>query len=196
MNMREVLSLRTNKLAQLTLSAMFLALALVLPFLTGQIPEIGSMLLPMHLPVLLCGFVCGWPWGLAVGLIAPLLRSLLFGMPPLMPHAIAMAFEMATYGAVAGLVFTWLKRGTLRTYIALVAAMLAGRAVWGLVSLLLYSLFLPNPFTAVMFVSGAFLNAWPGILVQLLLVPPIVAALARVRLFPGLHSANGSDTAA
>ena len=45
----------------LTLAAMFLALAFVLPFLTGQIPQIGSMLCPMHIPVLLCGFICGWP---------------------------------------------------------------------------------------------------------------------------------------
>ena len=52
-------------------AAAFLALALMLPFLTGQIPQIGSMLSPMHIPVLLCGFVCGWPWGLAVGVVAP-----------------------------------------------------------------------------------------------------------------------------
>ena len=75
---------------ELVLGALFLALALVLPFLTGQIPEIGSMLCPMHLPVLICGFVCGWPWGLAVGFIAPLLRSLTLGMPPLFPTAICM----------------------------------------------------------------------------------------------------------
>ena len=71
---------------KLTYSAVFLALALVLPFLTGQIPQIGSMLSPMHLPVMLCGFVCGGPWGLVVGFVAPLLRSLLFGMPPAVPH--------------------------------------------------------------------------------------------------------------
>ena len=47
-------------LKNLTLAAMFLAAGLVLPFVTGQIPQIGSMLLPMHLPVLLCGLVCGW----------------------------------------------------------------------------------------------------------------------------------------
>lgn len=176
--------MRNNKLAFLTLSAMFLALALALPFLTGQIPEIGSMLLPMHLPVLLCGILCGWPWGLAVGLIAPVLRSVLFGMPPLMPTAIAMAFEMGTYGVVAGVVFGRLKRGALRAYVAVAVAALAGRAVWGLVSLALYGLFMPIPFTAAMFVSGAFLRAWPGILVQFLLVPPVVAALNRVRLIP------------
>ena len=50
---------------KLTLSALFLALGLVLPLITGQIPQIGKMLLPMHIPVLLCGMVCGWPYGLA-----------------------------------------------------------------------------------------------------------------------------------
>ena len=39
---------------KLTYSALFLALAMVLPFLIGHIPEIGSMLCPMHLPALLC----------------------------------------------------------------------------------------------------------------------------------------------
>ena len=87
-----------------------LALALVLPFLTGQIPEIGSMLCPMHLPALLCGFMCGWPWGLAVGLISPLLRSVIFGMPPMFPTAVSMAFEMAAYGAVSGLLYRLLPK--------------------------------------------------------------------------------------
>ena len=73
------------QIRKLTYSALYLAIALVLPFLTGQIPEIGSMLCPMHIPALLCGFVCGWPWGLAVGFVSPLLRSLLFGMPTAPP---------------------------------------------------------------------------------------------------------------
>ena len=66
----------------LTLSGLFLALGLLLPFLTGQIPNIGKMMLPMHIPVLLAGFVCGWPYGLVVGLICPLLRSVTFGARP------------------------------------------------------------------------------------------------------------------
>ena len=58
------------RIKRLVLSALMLALAYVLPFFTGNIPQIGSMLLPMHLPVLLCGFLCGGPWGALVGLVA------------------------------------------------------------------------------------------------------------------------------
>ena len=57
---------------RLTYSAICLALCLVLPFLTGQIPQIGKMLCPMHIPVLLCGFICGWPYGLVCGLHMPM----------------------------------------------------------------------------------------------------------------------------
>jgi predicted membrane protein len=84
-----------NLIKSLTLSAMFLAMGLLLPFVTGQIPEIGSMLLPMHIPALLSGVFCGPIWGAAVGLIMPLLRSAIFGMPPIFPTATAMAFELA-----------------------------------------------------------------------------------------------------
>ena len=94
--------MKNSYIKKITLSAMFLAIGLVLPFLTGQIPEIGSMLLPMHIPVLLCGLICGWQYGGAVGLIVPLLRNLLFGMPP-MPGAVSMAFDLAAYGLIIGL---------------------------------------------------------------------------------------------
>ena len=94
--------MKKTQIFRLVLSALFLALGFVLPFLTGQIPQVGSMLLPMHLPALVCGFVCGWPWGLAVGFVMPIARSFLFGMPPLVPTALAMAFELAGYGAAAG----------------------------------------------------------------------------------------------
>ena len=88
---RDVLWMKKNQILRLALSALFLAIGFVLPFLTGQIQQVGNMLLPMHLPVLVCGFVCGWPWGLAVGFVLPLLRSLFFGMPPMVPTALAMA---------------------------------------------------------------------------------------------------------
>ena len=121
-----------NKTLKMVLSALFLALAFVLPFITGQIPEIGSMLCPMHIPVLLCGFFCGWKWGLAVGFVAPLFRSLTLGMPPIYPTAFCMAFELAAYGAVSGLMYKLLPRKKSSVYISLLSAMLLGRIVWGL----------------------------------------------------------------
>ena len=111
-----------NSVHRLTGAGLALALALVLPFLTGQIPEVGSMLCPMHLPVLLCGFVCGGPWGLAVGAIAPILRSLLFSRPPMF-SAIPMAFELAAYGAVAGFLYRKMPKTKGSIYATLIAAM-------------------------------------------------------------------------
>ena len=166
-----------QRIHRLVLSALLLALGLVLPFLTGQIPEVGSRLLPLHLPALLCGFVCGWPWGLAVGAVLPVLRSFLFGMPPLMPTALAMAFEMAAYGAAAGVLYR-----RCNVYVSLVGAMVIGRLVWGVASWLLYAAFMPNGFSLAMFWAGGFVNAWPGMVLQLIVVPLIVTALKKAKL--------------
>ena len=173
--------MKKKNVLKLTYAGVCLALCLVLPFLTGQIPQIGSKLLPMHIPVLLCGFLCGPVWGLAVGLIAPILRSLLFGMPPLFPTAAAMAFELAAYGLLAGLFYKLLPKKTPFLYVALILAMIGGRLVWGLAMTVLMSLS-GKSFTLAAFWAGAFANAWPGIILQLLLIPPLVAALKKAKL--------------
>ena len=167
---------RRDRLLRTTLAALCLALCYVLPFLTGQIPEIGGMLCPMHLPVLLCGFLSGWPWGLAVGACAPLLRSLTLGMPPLFPTAVAMAVELAVYGAATGLLHRYLPKKRPYVYLSLVLAMLAGRAAWGLTMLALLGI-TGGAFTFSAFLAGAFVNAIPGIAVQIVLVPLLVMTL-------------------
>lgn len=172
-----------TKTRKMTISAMLFALGLVLPFLVGQIPQIGQMLCPMHIPVFLCGLICGWPWGAAVGFLLPLVRSFLFGMPVIFPNGIAMAFELATYGLVSG--FVYFRKGyfCLRScYIALIAAMIAGRVVWGLARCVLLGF--GGTFTWKMFVAGALLNAIPGIILHLLLVPGLMLALGRTGLVP------------
>lgn len=172
---------QSTKTTKLVWSAALLALGMVLPFLTGQIPEIGSKLSPLHFPVLICGFVCGWQYGLAVGLILPVFRSMIFGMPPLMPTATAMAFEMAIYGAVTGLLYQKLPKKNSSIYIALVGAMLCGRVVWGLVSVPLYGL-AGKSFSWQAFVAGGFVNAVPAIILQIILVPVLVMALKRAKV--------------
>lgn len=171
-------------------SAMFLGIGIVLPFFTGQIPQIGSMLLPMHIPVFLCGLICGRQYGLAVGFILPLMRSLLFGMPPLYPTAISMAFELATYGFLSGLLFSKARWQCIRSlYRCLIIAMLGGRLVWGITQAFLLGLG-ENAFSLYAFLTGAFLNAIPGILLQLILIPAIMLALHKTHLMPFSRSKN------
>lgn len=168
-----------NRTFKMILSALFLALAYVMPFLTGQIPEIGSMLCPMHIPVLLCGFICGWPWGLAVGFTAPILRSLTLGMPPLFPSAVCMAFELAVYGAVSGIMHTLFPRKKQYIYCSLLLSMIAGRIVWGAAMFLCVAKINGGSFGFSAFLAGAVTNALPGILIQLLLIPVIVMVVEK-----------------
>lgn len=172
-------SKRKKYAANLCLSAMFLAIGLVLPFVTGQIPQIGSMLLPMHLPVLLCGLICGWQYGGAVGFILPFLRYAMFGMPPIFPAGVSMAFEMAAYGILVGLLYgrsRW--KCILSLYRSLILAMLGGRVVWGVVRVLCSGV-AGSPFTWKLFLSGAFLTSIPGIILQLVFIPLMMVALDR-----------------
>ncbi len=170
-----------TKVQKLTVSAVSLALCILLPFITGQVPEIGNMLCPMHIPVLLCGYLCGWQYGLLVGAAGPLLRSFIFAAPPFFPQAVSMAFELATYGFMSGFLNKRLPDKNIFIYINLIISMLSGRIIWGLVRFIFYGLGYTQ-FSIGLFIAGAFTEAVPGIIIQLILVPVIVMALKRAKL--------------
>lgn len=174
--------MNTTMIKNLTLSAMFLTIGMVLPLLTGQIQQIGNMLLPMHIPVFLCGLICGWKYGATVGFILPIMRSAVFGMPLMYPVAIAMAFELLTYGFIVGFLYgrsRW--QCSIALYRSMISAMICGRLVWAVVKIVLLGIG-GNAFTWQMFMAGAFLNAIPGIVLQLTLIPAIMVTLNRTGL--------------
>ena len=182
-------------LKNLVLSALFLAIGLVLPFFIGQITAIGKMLLPMHIPVLLCGLICGWQWGLGVGFVLPLLRSVLFSFPAMYPNAVGMAFELAVYGAVIGYLYAHSKWQCVKAlYKCLIPAMIAGRLVWGAVMIVLMGLG-GSMFTWELFLGGAVLNALPGIALQLILIPVVMVLLDRTKLVPFTKAAPVAEKA-
>lgn len=165
----------------MVLSSLFFALAYTLPFLTGQIPEIGSMLCPMHLPVLLCGFICGVGWGAVIGFSVPLFRSLTLGMPPIFPTALCMAFELAVYGAAAGLMHKLFPKKKAFIYCSLLVAMILGRVAWGVAMYVCLGVS-GSAFTFAAFLAGAFTNAIPGIILQIVLVPLLVMILDNLKV--------------
>ena len=171
---------------KVVLTALFIALGLTLPMITANVPMIGNMLLPMHFPIIICGLICGAGYGALAGVITPLLRSFIFGMPPLFPIAAAMAFELAAYGAVAGLVYVIIQKNKGSVYPALIISMLSGRAVWGVVTFILFRM-MGKTLTLQMFLAGAFTNAIPGIVGQLIIIPVLMYYLAK-------HSAASVET--
>ncbi|MEG1996372.1 MAG: ECF transporter S component [Oscillospiraceae bacterium] len=189
------------KTKRLIVSAICLAGCMLLPFVSGQIPEIGRMLSPMHLPVLICGFVCGWQYGLALGAIAPILRFFIFGMPVLFPVGLAMTFELATYGLFTGLLYQLFPKSKLVyeknslnhlspkekpsyafIYLNLLLSMIAGRLVWGL-AMTIISGVSTVPFSVHIFITSAVITAIPAIILQFIIVPPCVIILKKVGCF-------------
>jgi uncharacterized membrane protein len=159
-------------------TALYLALAVLLPIGFHALGVVGRIFLPMHLPVLLAGFLAGPVSGLLVGILAPGLSHLLTGMPP--TYAVPlMSTELPIYGLVAGIAYNRLR---LNIYLALIIAMLLGRIMFG-VSLFVLGIFIDLPYDAATFFSagGAVVTGLPGIIVQLVLIPIIVAAVKRQR---------------
>lgn len=165
---------------RLTTTALCIALGLLLPtvfhvFGTG----IGTAFLPMHIPVLLCGLLCGWQYGAACGILVPLLSSVLTGMPPIFPMGTSMMVELCAYGVLTGILYQKFHRNV---YVSLVGAMLGGRVIYGLVNAVFMGV-AGKPYGFATFLSGAFVTAWPGILLQLVVVPLLVLTLQKSGLW-------------
>ena len=174
--------MKKNKLHNVVLAAMFLCIGMLLPLLTSQIKEIGDTLLPMHIPILLCSVVCGWQYGLCVGFMLPFVRSFIFGMPPIYPNAVWMSLELAAYGFAFGFIYNkFKKQKTHHIYISLISAMVFGRIVWGIAKALLLGL-KGSSFGISAFIMGGFLDALPGIALQIILVPLIIIFLNKSKI--------------
>ena len=172
--------MKREQIHRLVLSALFLALGITLPFLTGQIKEIGDSLLPMHFPVMLCGLICGCKYGLMVGFATPVLRGLIFGMPPLYPNSIWMALELCTYGFVIGFLYSRAKKKNLPCLLlSLAISMLAGRIVWGISKAALLGIG-GKSFGVEAFVIGGFADAFLGIVLQFILIPTVIKVIEKV----------------
>ncbi len=160
----------------LTYSALLLALGVLFPFSFHQFGIAGRIFLPMHIPVLIAGFLVGPASGALVGALSPFLSSLLTGMPPL-PLTILMIPELLTYGLLAGLLYQKLR---LNLWLSLLGAMVGGRAVWVLMACLVSSVLgiraRPLPVALAALAMG-----WPGIVVQLIFIPPLMRKLRGVK---------------
>lgn len=169
------------KIRNLSLSAMFLALAFIIPLATGQVPQINAVLCPMHIPIILCGFICGKSYGFVTGAIAPLMRSVIFGTPVMFPTAIAMSFELAVYGLLSGLLFDLLPKKNVNIYIAFIISKIFGRAVWGIAHFCLLG-FDTERYGFSDFIATGITAALPGTAIQLLLIPVIIIIIKNKNL--------------
>jgi len=165
---------------RLVYSALFLSLAIILPsIISMSTPQLGQKLLPMHIPVMLCGFICGTPYGMAIGFTSPLLKFVITGTP-LMPTAISMAFELAVYGATCGLLYKAFPKKIGYVYPTLIISMISGRVINGIINYLLTTTS-DNTFALKSFITLTTVNALPGIIIQLAIIPLVILSLRKTK---------------
>ena len=184
---------KMTHLTRTVTTAVCIALCVVLPMALHYIPGVGSLnlgtlLSPMHLPVLLCGLACGWPYGLACGIFGPLLSSLLTNMPG-WGYLPTMMVELALYGLISGILIQLVHTGRLMVYlyISLIAAMLAGRIITGIMRALIFAPRVGGAYSLNAWATGYFVSSFPGIILQLILLPVLYMALQRAKLIPSRY---------
>ena len=171
---------RKNQTVNLVMTGLCIAIGIVLPLALHSIPDAGSVLLPMHIPVLLCGLICGPLYGLACGLLAPFLSSVITQMPP-MAYLPSMLCELAVYGLIAGLFIRLIrtKWTVMNIYVSLVAAMLCGRVIYGVINALIFR---AGSYSMQLWLTASFVTALPGIVIQLVVLPALVLLLQKAGL--------------
>ncbi len=139
-------------------SAVFVGLTVVTPAIFHQFNLAGPRFLPMHIFVLLAGLLFGWRTGLLVGLLSPLMSYSLTHLPPMaiLPETI---LELAVYGFAAG----FLRERGLNIWVALFSAMILGRIAR----------------MAIAFDASFIQMSWPGIVLQLALIPAVFYLLQK-----------------
>lgn len=158
---------------ELVWASLFLAISVIISYIFHVTSLPGQVFLPMHIPVLLCGAILDKKYRVIVGILVPFVNSVLLGMPPLYPTAVSMAFELATYGFIIGLLY---KDKKCNIFVSLISAMLVGRIVSGIVNYVLLTVG-GGGFIFATFMTSTFVKAVPGVIIQLMLIPAILKTL-------------------
>jgi len=167
--------LKLNPVRQVVFAGVFIGMGVLLPMAFHAF-GLGRTFLPMHIPVLVAGLLCGPVCGLMTGLVTPLLSSVLTGMPPMapMPTAQMMVFELGAYGLLAGVLS---QTARLEIIPSLIGAMIGGRLVYGALGALVLPLLGFNQIPLLYPVTAGLVTGIPGVLLQLVVVPPAVRLL-------------------
>ena len=92
-----------------------------------------------------------------------------------------MAFELAVYGFMSGVLYRVLPKKKINIYVSLVLSMIAGRLVWGAVQFCCMGLD-ATKFGFSAFWAGAVVNALPGIVLQIVIIPIIVMLFEKTKI--------------
>lgn len=166
----------------IAVGGLFGALGVAVPVIFHLV-GLGRVFLPMHLPVLLCGLLVSPMAALAVGIVTPLASSALTGMPPIVPTGLMMTAELGTLGLSASIARRWLR---LPVVLSVIFAMVSARVITGLEVLAIAPL-MGLKQSPVAYLTASVALSWPGLVLQLVAAPLVVASLGRISTRASAH---------
>ena len=174
--------MKMSNVKSMVMTAMCIALGVVLPVMFHGVENAGSIFCPMHIPVLICGLICGWQYGLVCGIVTPVVSTLLTGMPP-MAILPAMMIELAVYGLITSVMMRFVKAKNQYAdlYISLIVAMLVGRVINGVVKAIMLA---GGDYSIAVWATASFVTCLPAIAIQLVLIPNLIHILTKAKILP------------
>lgn len=174
-----------SRVKQSIITAVCIALCVVLPMVFHSIPQAGTIYCPMHIPILICGLVCNWQYSIICGIVGPIMSSIVTGMPNAVDLP-AMMFELVAYGVICSILmkFIYTKKIYFDLYISLIVAMIFGRVCAGFVKAFIFA---RGAVTIKTLATAYFITCIPGVIVQLIIIPIIYIALSKSNLIPARY---------
>ncbi len=139
----------------------------------------GPVFLPMHIPAMLAGFLLNPILACGVGFAMPVLSTACTGMPPFPIVMSQMAVELAAYAFFIALFSQKLK---LNTYVSLVFAMIGGRLICAALVFIFSLTITGYTATPAAFLISSVSKGWPGLLIQIILIPILVTWFKYIKL--------------
>ena len=174
--------MKMSNVKSMVMTAMCIALGVVLPIMFHGVENAGSIFCPMPIPVLICGLICGWQYGLVCGLVTPIVSSLLTGMQP-MAILHALVIELAVYGLITSVMMRFVKTKNQYAdlYVSLIVAMLVGRVINGVVKAIMLA---GGDYSIAVWATASFVTCLPAIAIQLVLIPNLIHILTKAKILP------------
>lgn len=157
----------------LIITLILCGMGVILPFISGMF-GLEQVLLTMQIPILIAGFVLPMNWAVTCAILTPVLNGIILGTPTIYPVLPIMLCQLIALAASCNML-----RGmtAMKIYPILLFSILLGWVLFFCAASIIS--WILDDVNAFSYTREVLSLGWPGIILQIAVVPPIVKLLDR-----------------